>query len=81
MTTQGHRSRYGSDSSVLFLIDNEQVAETSRGTIAGAGQPQVDAGQRQVDLADKLHVASALSAEDRDIVLASQTRGYSGDES
>jgi len=26
-------------------------------------------------------VASALSAEDRDIVLASQTRGYSGDES
>ena len=38
-------------------------------------------GQRQVDLANKLHVASALSAEDRDIVLASQTRGYSGDES
>jgi hypothetical protein len=30
-------------------------------------------GQRQVDLANKLHAASALSAEDRDKVLASQT--------
>jgi len=38
-------------------------------------------GQRQVDLANKLHVASALSAEDRDIVLAKQIRDYSGDES
>jgi len=37
-------------------------------------------GQRQVDLANKLHVASALSAEDRDIVLAKQIRDYSGDE-
>jgi hypothetical protein len=38
-------------------------------------------GQRQVDLANKLHVASALSAEDRDVVLAKQIRDYSGDES
>ncbi len=38
-------------------------------------------GQRQVDLANKLHVASALSAEDRDIVLAKQISDYSGDES
>jgi hypothetical protein len=38
-------------------------------------------GQRQVDLANKLHVASALSAEDRDVVLAKQISDYSGDES
>jgi len=38
-------------------------------------------GQRQVDLANKLHAASALSAEDRDAVLAKQIRDYSGDES
>jgi hypothetical protein len=38
-------------------------------------------GQRQVDLANKLHEASSLSAEDRAIVVASQIRDYSGDES
>jgi hypothetical protein len=38
-------------------------------------------GQRQVDLANKLHAASSLSAADRDIVLAQQIRDYSGDES
>jgi hypothetical protein len=38
-------------------------------------------GQRQVDLANKLHAASSLSAEDREVVLASQIRDYSGDES
>jgi len=38
-------------------------------------------GQRQVDLANKLHIASALSAEDRDVVLAKQISDYSGDES
>jgi hypothetical protein len=38
-------------------------------------------GQRQVDLANKLYAASALSAEDRDVVLAKQIRDYSGDES
>jgi len=38
-------------------------------------------GQRQVDLANKLHMASALSAEDRDVVLAKQISDYSGDES
>jgi hypothetical protein len=37
-------------------------------------------GQRQVDLANKLHRASSLSAEDRDVVVASQLSGYSGDE-
>ncbi len=38
-------------------------------------------GQRQVDLANKLHAASALSASDRDVVLERQIRGYDGDES
>jgi hypothetical protein len=38
-------------------------------------------GQRQVDLANRLHAASALSAEDRDVVLAKQISDYSGDES
>jgi hypothetical protein len=38
-------------------------------------------GQRQVDLANKLHAASSLSAADRDIVLAQQIRDYRGDES
>jgi hypothetical protein len=38
-------------------------------------------GQRQVDLANKLHVASALSAEDRDVLLAKQIRDYSGNAS